>query len=129
MAELTVRENELVVTMGPREKRSLTWFGLRKSRSKLLDGLELRVPLAKVAGVHVSDAYRELPEKMDARNTRRSVLTRGTYDPPDMEPWIGIFQVKEDGVWEKRLCSSMASTAQWSPWISIRTTRLRLPGW
>ena len=50
MAELTVRQDELVVTMEPREKRSLTWFGLRKSRSKLLDGLELRVPLAKVTG-------------------------------------------------------------------------------
>ena len=55
MAELAVRQDELVVTVDPREKRSLTWFGLRKSRSKLLDGLELRVPLAKVAGVHVSD--------------------------------------------------------------------------
>jgi hypothetical protein len=50
MAELTVRQDELVVTMGPRERRSLTWFGLRRSRSKLLDGLELRVPLATVTG-------------------------------------------------------------------------------
>ena len=104
MAELTVRQDELVVTMEPREKRSLTWFGLRKSMSKLIDGLELRVPLARVAGVHVSDAYWELPEKMDARNTRRTAQTRGTYDPPDMDPWIGIFHVKEDGVWAEKLC-------------------------
>jgi hypothetical protein len=104
MAELVVRQDELVVTVDPREKRSLTWFGLRKSRRKLLDGLELRVPLAKVAGVHVSEAYRELPEKVDTRNTRRSVLTKGTYDPPDMDPWIGIFNVQADGVWVKKLC-------------------------
>jgi hypothetical protein len=104
MAQLAVRQDELVVTMEPREKRSLTWSGLRKSRSRLLDGLELRVPLAKVAGVRVSDAYWELPEKMDARNTRRSVQSRGTYDPPDLEPWIGIFHVKQDGVWQKKLC-------------------------
>ena len=104
MAELAVRQDELVVTVDPREKRSLTWFGLRRSRSKLLHGLELRVPLAKVAGVHVSDAYWELPEKMDTRNTRRSVLTKGTYDPPDMDPWIGIFNVKKDGVLVQKLC-------------------------
>jgi hypothetical protein len=104
VAELTVRQDELVVTMEPREKRSLTRFGLRRSRSKLLDGLELRLPLAKVTGVHVSDAYWELPEKMDARNARRSAQTRGTYDPPDLDPWIGIFQVKQDGVWQKKLC-------------------------
>jgi hypothetical protein len=66
MAELTVRQDELVVTMEPREIRSLTWLGLRKSR--------------------------------------RSALTRGLYDPPDKDPWVGIFQVKEDGVWEKKLC-------------------------
>jgi hypothetical protein len=104
MAGLTVRQDELVVTMEPREKRSLTWFGLRKSMSKLLDGLELRVPLAKVTGVPASDAYRELHEKMDSRNSRRSALTRGVYDPPDMDPWIGIFHVKEDGAWENKLC-------------------------
>lgn len=97
MAELAVRQDELVVTMEPREKRCLTWFGLRKSRSKLLDGLELRIPLAKVAGVYVSDAYWEPPEKMDARNTRRSAQTRGIYQPSDMEPWIGIFHAKDDG--------------------------------
>jgi hypothetical protein len=105
MAELTVRRDELVVTMEPREKRSLTWFGLRKSRSKLLDGLDLRVPLSKVVGIHVSDsAYWELREQMDGRNTRRAAQTRGTYEPSDMQPWIGIFHVKEDGVWEKKLC-------------------------
>jgi hypothetical protein len=105
MAELTVRPGELVVTMEPREKRSLTWLGLRKSRGKLLDGLELRVPLSKVVGIHVSDsAYWELREQMDGRNTRRAARTRGTYEPSDAQPWIGIFQVKEDGVWEKKLC-------------------------
>ena len=105
MAELTVRQDELVVTINPREKRSLTRFGLRKSRSKLLDGLELRVPLAKVVGVHASDsAYWELREQMDALDTTRAAQTRGTYEPSDMQPWIGIFNVKEDGVWEKKLC-------------------------
>ena len=105
MAELTVRPGELVVTMEPREKKSLTWLGLRKSRSRLLDGLELRVPLSKVVGIHVSDsAYGELREQMDGRNTRRAAQTRGTYEPSDTQPWIGIFQVKEDGVWEKKLC-------------------------
>lgn len=104
MAELTVRQNELVVTMDSREKRSLTWFGVRKSRSKLLDGLELRVPLSNVVGVQVSDAYWELRQRMDARNTTRASLTRQSYDPPLMQPWIGIFDVKEDGVWEKKLC-------------------------
>ena len=94
MAGLAVRQDELVVTMERREKRSLTWFGLRKSRSRLLDGLELRVPLAKVTGVHVSDAYWELPEKMDARNTRRSAHTRGTYQPSDMEAqrWLSNYR-------------------------------------
>ena len=116
MAGLTVRRDELVVTMEPREKRSLTWFGLRTSRSKLLDGLELRVPLANVAGVHVSDAYRELPEKMDARNNRRSALTRGTYDPSDRDPWIGIFDVKEDGAWKKKLCFIYG---QYSPVVAV----------
>lgn len=105
MAELTVRQDELVVTINPREKRSLTRFGLRKSRRKLLDGLELRVPLAKVVGVHASDsAYWELREQMDALDTTRAAQTRGTYEPSAMQPWVGIFNVKEDGVWEKKLC-------------------------
>jgi hypothetical protein len=104
MAELTVRQSELVVTMESRERRSLTWSGLRRSRSKLLDGLELRVPLAKVVGVHVSAAYWELREQMDGRNTRRAAQTKGSYDPPPTQPWIGIFHVKEDGGWEKKLC-------------------------
>ena len=104
MAELTVRQDELIVTMKSREKRLITWFGLRKSRSELLDGQELRVPLAKVVGVRVSDAYWELREQMDGRNTRRASQTRGTYDPPPMQPWIGIYHVKEDGAWEKKLC-------------------------
>ena len=105
MAELTVRQNELVVTINPREKRRLTWSGLRKSRSKLLNGMELRVPLAKVAGVHASDsAYWELQEQMDARDTMRSSQTKVTYEPSDMQPWIGIFHVTEDGMEEKKLC-------------------------
>jgi hypothetical protein len=104
VAELTVRQDELVVTLEPREKQRLTWFGLRTSRSRLLDGLELRVPVAKVTGVHVSDAYWELPEQMDARNTTREAQTRGTYEPSDRQPWIGIFHVTEDGVEKKKLC-------------------------
>lgn len=105
MAELTVRPGELVVTMEPREKRSLTWLGLRKSRSKLLDGLELRVPLSKVAGIHASDsAYWELREQMDGRNARRAAQTRGSYEPSDTQPWLGLFHVQENGVWEKKLC-------------------------
>jgi hypothetical protein len=105
MAEITVRQDELVVTMEPREKRSLTWFGLRKSRSKLLDGLELRVPLAKVTGVRVSDsAYWELQEQMDARNAAGEGRTRGRYEPPEMQRWTGIFHVTEDGAEEKKLC-------------------------
>jgi hypothetical protein len=105
MAEVTVRQDELVVTINPHEKRSLTRFGLRKSRSKLLDGLELRVPLAKVAGVHASEsAYWELREQMDARDTTRAAQTKGTYEPSDMQPWIGIFHVTEDGMEEKKLC-------------------------
>ena len=105
MAELTVRQDELVVTINSREKRSFTRFGLRKSRSKLLDGLELRVPLAKVVGVHASDsAYWELREQMDARETTRAAQTRGTYEPSDMQPWIGIFHVTEDRIEEKKLC-------------------------
>jgi hypothetical protein len=104
VAELTVRQDELVVTVEPREKRRLTWFGLRTSRSRLLDGPELRIPLAKVAGVHVSDAYWELREQMDARNTTRESQTRGTYEPSDMQPWIGIFHVTEDRVEKNKLC-------------------------
>jgi hypothetical protein len=104
MAELTVRQDELVVTMEPREQRSLTWFGLRKSRSKLLDGLELRIPLAKVAGVRASRAYWELQEQMDALNTTRAAQTRGTYEPSNKQRWTGIFHVTEDGVMEKKLC-------------------------
>jgi hypothetical protein len=104
MAELTVRQGNLVVTMEPREKRAFTRFGLRKSRSKLLDGLELRVPLADVVGVHVSDSYWELRDQMDARNAMGAARTRGTYEPPETQPWIGIFSVKEDGAWEKKLC-------------------------
>jgi hypothetical protein len=104
MAELTVRQDELIVTMEPGEKRSFTRFGLRKSRSRLLDGSELRVPLAEVAGVRVSDSYWELRDQMDARNTTRAAETKGTYEPPDTQPWIGIFSVKEDGAWEKKLC-------------------------
>jgi hypothetical protein len=107
MAELTVRQGELVVTMEPREKRSFTRFGLRKSRSRLLDGLELRVSLAEVAGVRVSDSYWELRGQMDARNARGAGLRRGayqTYQPPETEPWVGIYNVKEDGGWQKRLC-------------------------
>ena len=105
MAELTVRQDELVVTISPGEKRRLTEFGLRKSRSKLLDGLELRVPLAKVVGVHASDsAYWELQAQMDARDTTRAAQTKGTYEPSDTQPWIGIFHVTEDGIEEKKLC-------------------------
>jgi len=104
MAELTVRRDELVVTVEPREKRSLTRFGLRKSTSKLLDGLELRVPLADVTGVRVSDSYWELRDQMDARNAMGTGLRKGTYEPPEMQPWIGIFNVKEDGSWGKKLC-------------------------
>jgi hypothetical protein len=104
MAELTVRQGELVVTMEPREKRSLTWFGLRTSRTKLLDGLELRIPLAEVAGVRVSDSYWELRGQMDARNTTREAQTKGTYEPSEMQRWTGIFHVTEDGVEEKKLC-------------------------
>jgi hypothetical protein len=104
VAELAVRQDELVVTVEPREKQRLTWFGLRTSRSRLLDGLELHVPLAGVAGVRVSDAYWELREQMDARNTTREAQTRGTYEPSDRQPWIGIFHVTEDGVTKKKLC-------------------------
>jgi hypothetical protein len=104
MAELTVRQDELVVTMEPREKRSLTWFGLRQSRSKLIAGLELRVPLAKVTGVHVSTAHWELPEQMDALDTARAAQTKGTYEPSDTQRWTGIFHVTQEGVEEKKLC-------------------------
>lgn len=104
MAELTVSQGNLVVTMDPRERRAFTRFGLRKSRSNLLDGLELRVPLTEVAGVHVSDSYWELRDQMDGRNTTKAAQTRGTYEPPETQPWIGIFSVKEDGAWEKKLC-------------------------
>lgn len=104
MAELTVRQNDLVVTVDPHEKKRLTWFGLRTSRSKLLDGLELRVPLAKVTGVHVSDAYWELPEQMDASNNTAEVTRRGAYPASDAQPWVGIFQVTADGVTRKKLC-------------------------
>jgi hypothetical protein len=108
MAELTVRQGELVVTMDPREKRSFTRFGLRRSRSKLLDGLELRVPLAEVAGVRVSDSYWELRDHMDGRNARGAGQRRGAYQdyqPPEQQPWVGIYNVKEeDGGWQKKLC-------------------------
>lgn len=105
MAELTVRQDELVVTMEPREKRSLTWFGLRRSRSKLLDGLELRVPLAEVAGVRVADsAYWELREQMDIRNAAGEGQTRGRYEPSETQRWTGIFHVTEDGEEQKKLC-------------------------
>jgi hypothetical protein len=104
MAELTVRQGELVVTMDPREKRSFTRFGLRISRSKLLDGLELRVPLAEVAGVHVSDSYWELRDHMDARNSTGAGMTKGRFEPSETQPWIGIYNVKEDGGWQKKLC-------------------------
>jgi hypothetical protein len=106
MAELTVRQDELVVTMEPREKRSLTWFGLRKSRSKLLDGLELRVPLAKVTGVRVVDsAYWELRDQMDVRNAMGAGRTRGgRYQPSENQRWTGIFHVTQDGAEKKELC-------------------------
>jgi hypothetical protein len=106
MAELTVRQDQLVVTMEPREKRSLTWFGLRKSRSKLLDGLELRVPVANVTGVRVADsAYWELRDQMDARNAMGEGRTRGgRYQPSETQRWTGIFHVTEDGVEKHELC-------------------------
>jgi hypothetical protein len=105
MAELTVREDELVVTMEPRERRSLTWFGFRKSRDRLLDGLELRIPLAEVTGVRVADsAYWELRGQMDIRNAAGEGRTRGTYEPSDTQRWTGIFHVTEDGVEQKKLC-------------------------
>ncbi len=105
MAELTVRHNELVVTIDRREKQSFTRFGLRKSRSKLLDGLELRIPLATVTGGYAADsAYWELREQMDARDTTEAALTKGTYEPSDTQPWIGIYHVTEDGTEQKKLC-------------------------
>ncbi len=89
------------------EKRSLTWFGLRKPRSRLLDGLQLRAPLAKVAGVHVSySAYWELRAQLHAPDTTRAAPTRGTSEPSDSQPWAGIFHVPENGVEEKKLCFS-----------------------
>jgi hypothetical protein len=98
MAELTVRQDELVVTMEPREKRSLTWFGLRTSRSKLLDGSELRVPLANVTGARAADsAYWELRDQMDARNAMGAGRTRGRYQPSENQRWTGIFHVTQDG--------------------------------
>ena len=104
MAELTVRQHELVVTVDPREKQRLTWFGLRTSRSKLLDGLEVRIPVTQVTGVHTSDAYWELPQQMDARDTTEEVTTKGAYGSSDGQPWVGIFQVTADGVTRKKLC-------------------------
>jgi hypothetical protein len=53
----------------------------------------------------------ELREQMDARNATRSAQTKGTYEPPDTQPWVGVFSVKEDGAWEKKLCFIQASTA------------------
>jgi len=41
---------------------------------------------------------------MDGRNNGKASLVRGTYDPPPMQRWIGIYNVKEGGVWEKKLC-------------------------
>ena len=83
MAELTVRQDELGVTINPGGKRRLTGSGLRKSRSKLLDGLELRVLLVKVVGVHASDsAYWELREQMDALDTTRAA-PRPRFASPD----------------------------------------------
>jgi hypothetical protein len=106
MAELTVRQDELVVTMEPREKRSLTWFGLRTSRSKLLDGSELRVPLANVTGARAADsAYWELRDQMDARNAMGAGRTRGRrYEPSENQRWTGIFHVTQDGAEKKELC-------------------------
>ena len=104
MAELSVRQNELVVTVEPREKQRLTWFGLRTARSKLLHGLELRVPLSEVTGVHVGDAYWELPEQMDASTTTAEVTRRGAYPASDSQAWVGIFQVTADGVTRKKVC-------------------------
>jgi hypothetical protein len=34
----------------------------------------------------------------------RSSQTKVTYEPSDMQPWIGIFHVTEDGMEEKKLC-------------------------
>jgi hypothetical protein len=106
MAELTVRQDELVVTMEPREKRSLTWFGLRITRRKLFDGLELRVPVANVSGVRVADsAYWELQDQMDARNAMGEGRTRGgRYQPSENQRWTGIFRVTEDGAEKNELC-------------------------
>jgi hypothetical protein len=41
---------------------------------------------------------------MDALDTTRAAQTKGTYEPSDTQPWIGIFQVTEDGMEEKKLC-------------------------
>jgi hypothetical protein len=106
MAAVTVRQDELVVTMEPREKRrSLTWFGLRISRSKLLDGLELRVPLANVRGRVADSAYWELRDQMDVRNAMGAGRTRGgRYQPSENRRWTGIFHVTQDGAEKKELC-------------------------
>ena len=69
--------------------------------------MQLRVPLAKVAGVHVSySAYWELRGQLHALDTTRAAPTRGTYEPSDSQPWVGIFHVPENGVEEKMLCFS-----------------------
>lgn len=104
MAELAVRQDELVVTVEPGEKRRLTRFGLRASRSKLLNGLELRIPVTQVTGVHTGDAYWELPGQMDALDTGRAVTLKREYEPSDSQPWVGIYQVTTDGTTRKKLC-------------------------
>jgi hypothetical protein len=116
MAELTVRQGELVVTVKPSEKRRLTWFGLRTSRSKILDGNQVRIPVAKVAGVRVTQAYWELPEQMDIRDTERAAKTKGTYEAPETQPWVGIFQATTDGATKKKLCFIYG---QYSPVVAV----------
>ena len=56
------------------------------------------------AGVPVSDSYWELRDHMDVPNAMGDGKTRGHYEPPETQPWIGIYNVKEDGGWEKKLC-------------------------
>lgn len=56
------------------------------SRSKLLDGLELRIPATQVTAVRTGEAYWELPGQMNAHDTEMPVLTRGTGPRPDSHP-------------------------------------------
>ncbi len=96
MAKLSVRGDELVVTLLAREKQVMTSFGLQRSLVRIMDGPSVRLPLSRVREVYVAPAYTELVTQ-NMHYARSMIVISQGHDNGGMGPerLFGFYREKK----------------------------------